>query len=153
MLHNENIRNRNPLHPLSHVFVDCKLTITKEITCDSKKHVDLVVDNLEKLKKDKFERIKVPQFFYEVSGLTITETCEFIKGHFLTPKYERIVLNELVKRENDYTFADYHYRNFIVKNRDIYSIDLSSYCYIPDRYERNYSWVNRQTYQTELNHQ
>ena len=151
MLHNENIRNA--LYPLSPVAVSVKFTITKEITCDSKKHVDLVVDNLEKLKKDKFERIKVPQFCYEVSGLTITETCEFIKGHFLTPKYERIVLNELVKRENDYTFGDYHYRNFIVRKNNIYSIDLSSYAYIPDRFARNHSWVNRQTYQTELNHQ
>ena len=151
MLHNENIRNA--LYPLSPVAVSVKFTITKDITCDSKKHVDLVVDNLEKLKKDKFERIKVPQFFYKVSGLTITETCEFIKGHFLTPKYEPIILKELVKRENDYTFGDYHYRNFIVRKNNIYSIDLSSYGYIPDRFTRNHSWVNRRTYQKELNHQ
>lgn len=150
MLHNEDIRNA--LYPLSPVSVSVKFTITKEITCDSKEHVDLVVDNLEKLKKDKFERIKVPQFFYEVSGLTITETCEFIKGHFLTPKYEHIVLNELVKRENDYTFGDYNYRNFIVRKNNIYSIDLCSYAYIPDRFLRNHSWVNRQTYQKQLNH-
>jgi|TARA_R100001460_G_scaffold58475_1_gene98286 hypothetical protein len=140
MLHNEDISEL-----ASGISISTKFTIIKEITCKDLKAVDLVVHNLEKLKKDKFKTIKIPQFSYKVSDLIITETCEFIKGSFLSTKHEPIILNELVLRNNDYTFGDYHYTNFVIKKttQDIYAVDFSSYGYIPDRYARNSSWVTR----------
>lgn len=146
MLHNENISQI----AISGGTISTKFTIIKEVKCKDIKAVDLVVHNLEKLKKAKFKTIKIPQFSYEVSDLIITETCEFIKGSFLSKKQEPVILNELVLNNDDYTFGDYHYTNFIIKDktRNIYAVDFSSYGYIPDRYLRNSCWVNRQTYQT-----
>jgi len=107
--------------------------------------VDLVVHNLEHLKKAKFETIKIPQFSYKVFDLTVIETCEFIKGCALACHSERedTLLRELVWREDDYTFSDYHHSNFIVNNNDLYAVDFSSYGYLPDQYLRNTLWINR----------
>ena len=141
MLHNEDVSEIC----FSGTHVNTKFTIIKEIKCKNLEIVDLVVHNLEHLKKAKFKTIKIPQFSYEISDLTVTETCEFIKGCSLIchPKKESIIHKELVCRDDDYTFVDYHHSNFIINNDDLYSVDLSSYGYMPDKYLRNYLWIHR----------
>jgi len=141
MLHNEDISQV----AVSGTHINTKYTIIKEIKCKDLKVVDLVVHNLEHLKKAKFKTIKIPHFSYKISDLTIIETCEFIKGCALVchPEKENIIHTELVCREDEYTFSDYHHSNFIVNNNDLYAVDFSSYGYLPDQYLRNTLWINR----------
>ena len=142
MLYNENLESN--ISVTSHrIRTDFK--ILKTINCKSLEAVELIVHNLEHLKKAKFPTVKVPQFSYEVSDLVITQTCEFIKGCTLAchPCKEKVIMKEIVQREDDYTFSDYHHSNYIIKDNDLYAVDLSSYGYLPDQFYRNHLWINR----------
>ncbi len=107
----------------------------------------MMVDKLERLKNEKFEKILIPEFEYEVEGNILTQRVEYIKGRqcgMTVKKYRDKIYKEFVERDSDWTFCDFKYDNFIVVNgidKDkIYAIDFQSYNYLPSRKERLDLW-------------
>ena len=105
------------------------LTKTTSYTNEEKYRED--IDNLKRLREDKFKKIKIPQYTFEASDMTIQYTCQYLKG-YKTEKNDMIKLyDDLVLRESEYTFADYNIMNFITVNHPelsgVYAIDLTSY--------------------------
>jgi hypothetical protein len=112
-----------------------KSSLTKEITCQKKYDVEIIINKLERLQNDHFNRIKIPKFYYEIKENTVVYTSEFIKGVYaITPQQRTIVYEDVVLKDSDWTLFDYYYSNFIVENETeiIYAVDFQSYCHFPD---------------------
>tara|TARA_Y100001972_G_scaffold95008_1_gene116980 strand:+ start:360 stop:878 length:519 start_codon:yes stop_codon:yes gene_type:complete len=115
--------------------VQAKFTLTKEIDYSSEKKCDEVIDNLEKLSKDNFGKLKIPNFIIKkLSQKTLQIKCEYIKGRYPTSREMLIVKEYALYRKNDpynlYTITEYNPNDFIVEFTDpqnIYAIDLDSY--------------------------
>ena len=60
--------------------LDISFQFTKTIDCITEENTSMMVDKLERLKKEKFERILIPQFEYEVEDNIIIQKVEYIKG-------------------------------------------------------------------------
>ena len=88
-----------------------------------------VVDRLEKLRRARFDWIRIPQFEYRIEGCTISLTSDFIKGWYCTEPLK--LYDEIVLREDDYTFSDPHPSNFITCSRtqETFAVDME----VPDR--------------------
>jgi len=136
----------NKLSRLSATF-----TLEKKFNCFTEKNLNLMVDKLERLKNENFNRIHIPDFKYRIEGNVITYNTTFIKGWSvgtLIPKFSNIVYEDIVQRESDWTFDDYGSTNFIVEsNTDkIFAVDFQSYNYIPDRDYRESKWKKFQNF-------
>ena len=104
-----------------------------------------MVDKLERLKEENFNRVLIPDFKYEVYKNTVNYDVDFIKGSAvgtLVPKYASIVYEDVVKRKSDWTFFDLSTINFIVEfnTENIYAVDFQSYAYIPNHDHRESQW-------------
>ena len=119
--------------------------LSKSIYCKTSKIKDLMVDKLERLKEENFNRVLIPDFKYEVCNDTVNYNVDFIKGSAvgtLVPKYASIVYEDVVKRKSDWTFFDLSTINFIVEfnTENIYAVDFQSYAYIPNHDHRESQW-------------
>jgi hypothetical protein len=135
--------------------IECQMTcsMTKNIDCQELYDIEVILNKLERLKNDNFNRVKIPKFYYNVDGNTISYTCEFIKGIYaITPQQRSIIYEDIVLKDSNWSFCDYYYSNFIVENQtqDIYAIDFQSYCYSPDINFRIEDWTHTQSEEQEL---
>jgi len=124
-------------------------TLVKQFDCLTKDNLDLLVDKLERLKNENFNRINIPDFEYYVEGNILTYNTTFIKGWSigtLIPKFAKIVYEDVIQKDSDWTFDDYGSANFIVEcNSDrIFAVDFQSYNYVPDRDYRESRWKKSQ---------
>ena len=130
-------------------------TLTKQFDCFNEDNLNLMIDKLERLKTENFNRIHIPDFEYKVDGNIITYDTVFIKGYgigTLIPKFADIIYEDIVKRKSDWTFTDYGMPNFIVeyKTDKIYSVDFQSYNYVPDREYRESTWKNFKYFHSDI---
>ena len=105
--------------------------LTKTISYTNEKRYKTDIDNLSRLKEDKFDIIKVPEYTFEYSDMTIQYTCQYLKGYYTNQESMFKLYEDLVLRKSEYTFADFNVMNFITVNhpciQGIYAIDLNSY--------------------------
>jgi len=87
----------------------------------------------EHLQNETFNRVHIPDFSFKRKNSSITYESDYIKGIQICEhnkaKYKDIIFEDIVKKQNDYSFTSYHYTNFIIEeytNR-IYYIDLDDY--------------------------
>ncbi len=126
-----NIRyNKDP-----HNRYDCweygSFTIKKEMVFSNVAKLEKVVDNLNKLKLERFHNVVVPDFTVEVNDHILRVEMDYVKGDYMQSIHHyNVVYDELVTRDGDWSWTDYAPRNFIVKDDRIYVIDLDSYGYI-----------------------
>ena len=98
--------------------VKASFKLIKTIHCDTSENVNEMVDKLDRLKNENFNRVLIPNFEYEVKNNDVIYTVDFIKGYgmgTLVPKYANIVYEDVVKRKSEWTFMDLHTVNFIVE--------------------------------------
>ena len=125
--------------------VKASFKLIKTIHCDTSENVNEMVDKLDRLKNENFNRVLIPNFEYEVKNNDVIYTVDFIKGYgmgTLVPKYANIVYEDVVKRKSEWTFMDLHTVNFIVEysTEKIYAIDFQSYTKVPDKSDRQLYW-------------
>lgn len=79
------------------------------------------------MRNARFEWLKIPQFEYTIDGSSLTINTDYIKGWYCAEPLK--LYNEIVLREESYTFTDPHPSNFITCSRtfETYAIDLDSY--------------------------
>ena len=125
--------------------VKASFKLIKTIHCDTSENVYEMVDKLDRLKNENFNRVLIPNFEYEVKNNDVIYTVDFIKGYgmgTLVPKYANIVYEDVVKRKSEWTFMDLHTVNFIVEysTEKIYAIDFQSYTKVPSQSDRQINW-------------
>tara|TARA_B100000401_G_C52569232_1_gene607119 strand:- start:165 stop:650 length:486 start_codon:yes stop_codon:yes gene_type:complete len=125
--------------------VKASFKLIKTIHCDTSENVNEMVDKLDRLKNENFNRVLIPNFEYEVKNNDVIYTVDFIKGYgmgTLVPKYANIVYEDVVKRKSEWTFMDLHTVNFIVEysTEKIYAIDFQSYTKVPSQSDRQINW-------------
>ena len=125
--------------------LEASFTLVKQFNCFTKDNLDLMIDKLERLKKENFNRIHIPDFEYSVEGNIISYNTVFIKGWgvgIYVPDFANIIYEDVVQRDSDWTFDDFGGSNFIVEhNTDkIFAVDFQSYNYIPNRDYRISKW-------------
>lgn len=85
------------------------------------------------LRNKNFNRVHVPDFTFKKNNTTLSYTSDFIKGAQITQssknKYKDIIYEDLVNRNDDYSFTSYGLTNFIIEEHTnrIYYIDLDDY--------------------------
>ena len=101
--------------------------LCKTTTYETEEYCYNVARGLDRLKSARFEWLRVPQFEYTIDGLSLTINTDYIKGWYCAEPLK--LYNEIVLREEDYTFTDPHPSNFITCSRtfETYAIDLDSY--------------------------
>ena len=118
--------------------------LDKTIVCDTDEIASGVVNKLDRLQKEDFNRIHIPKFDYYINRNAVRYRVEFIKGYPLgtVSKFKDIIYEDVVDRESDWTFDDFGASNFIVEhNTDkIFAVDFQSYNYIPNRDYRISKW-------------
>ena len=125
--------------------VKASFKLIKTIHCDTSENVNEMVDKLDRLKNENFNRVLIPNFEYEVKNNDVIYTVDYIKGYgmgTLVPKYANIVYEDVVKRRSEWTFMDLHTVNFIVEysTEKIYAIDFQSYTKVPSQSDRQINW-------------
>ena len=119
--------------------------LLKTIHCGTVEYRDHMVEKLERLQKEDFNRVLIPEFTYTVDGNDVTYDVEFIKGYGVgtyIPEFAQIIAEDVRDRKSPWTFTDFALVNFIVefKTNRIFTIDFQSYCYIPDMEKRRRIW-------------
>jgi 3-methyladenine DNA glycosylase AlkD len=132
------------------VSIDVSFTLTKRLDCKTDKLTEIVVDKLERLKKEDFNRVLIPEFNYNVDGNIVIYDVEFIKGYgipMFIPELSKIIYEDVVNRKSDWTLCDYSNDNFIIdaNTNTLYAIDFQSYGYYPDVNRRIKMWDNYNT--------
>ena len=110
--------------------LESSFTLVKQFNCFTKDNLDLMIDKLERLKKENFNRINIPDFEYSVEGNYISYNTVFIKGWGVgthIPEFANIIYEDVVERDSDWTFDDFGSSNFIVEhNTDkIFAVDFN----------------------------
>ena len=100
-------------------------TITKTILV--RDDISVLLNNLEKLKTDKFEKIFIPEFTYDVDGDELTIESEYIKGDYIDLRHMDILYEDLVMHRDTHSFHDYQFCNYIIRDDKIYAVDLDDY--------------------------
>tara|TARA_B100001250_G_C19780882_1_gene781811 strand:+ start:811 stop:1284 length:474 start_codon:yes stop_codon:yes gene_type:complete len=140
MIYSTSIRDDNSTDSFE---ADISFTIIKRVDCKNTKLKDIYINKLDRLKKENFNRIKIPNFDYSIDGNVICCVIDFIKGTYINTSEQRnIVYEDIVCHKSDWTFSDYHDANFILQEGtgDIFSIDFQSYRFHPDKEKRKISW-------------
>ena len=157
MLHHEDLIKWNSNIGNSSRKVDTAYIITKYIHCSDQQSIKKLTDNLDRLKEEDFNRIKIPKFEYTVEDNILIQTMEFIKGYPLgtVSNMSPYIFADVVNRESDWTFTDFAATNFIIpysENRPdhLYAVDLTSYDYWPDRSNRRMRWYNMTDHNSTL---
>ena len=119
--------------------------LSKTIHCKKEEYRDHMVEKLERLKNEDFNRVLVPEFTYTVDGNDVTYDVQYVKGYgvgTLIPEYAQIIKEDVLDRPNPWTFTDYNSSNFIIElhTNKIFTIDFQSYCYCPNTEERKSIW-------------
>lgn len=116
----------------------------KVVTCQDVETAIEIIKKFDRLKKDNFDRILIPEFDYSIKDNVITYTQEYIKGYPLgtVSKYSQIIYEDVVIRKSDWTFDDYSMGNFVIEiyTNKIYMVDILAYCYYPDLDRRLKAW-------------
>lgn len=129
------------------IYIDKKrtrltsFTISKTLQLIS--GVDLIIHNLELLNKETFNHINIPDFDYKTVGNEITITSEYIKGNYINLSHMDILYKDLVTKPGEYSFHDYQFSNYIVRDNKIYAIDLDDYKKVSQKY-REKDWLKIQ---------
>ena len=123
--------------------------LTKKIRFKDDETKYFMVDKLNRLKNENFNRVLIPNFDYTIQDNFLIYEVDFIKGYPLgtaTEPFASIVKEDIVERDSDWTFSDYHMTNFIVEAQTdkLYAVDFQSYSYIPDKNLRWEIWNNCQ---------
>jgi len=132
------------------LYLNTSFTLNKRISFKSNDDLLVMVDKLERLKKENFNRVLIPKFKYHIeSDNVLSYDVDFIKGYPVgtsVAPFSGYVYEDVLSRESEWTFTDYHMTNFIleVRTEKIYAVDFQSYSYIPDRNLRNRIWENCQ---------
>ena len=137
--------NSNLQFGTTHRVIEASFKLTKTMHCHDSKNVDEMVNKLDRLKNEDFNRVHIPDFEYKVDGNILTYDTVFIKGWgvgTLIPYFTNIIYEDIVQRDLDWTFDDYGSSNFIVEhNTDrIFAVDFQSYNYLPNRDYRESKW-------------
>ncbi len=118
--------------------------LDKTIVCDSDEIARGVIEKLDRLQKEDFNRVRIPKFDYYAMDNAVRYRVEFIKGWPLgtvSRNASHIIYQDVVNRESDWTFDDYSMGNFVVEpSGQVWAVDFTSYRYMPDREERNEKW-------------
>lgn len=127
------------------VSLQASFQLLKTIHCETEEYRDHMVEKLERLKNENFNRVLIPEFTYTVDGNDVSYNVEFIKGYGVgtfIPQFATIIKEDVVDRINPWTFTDFAAVNFIVefKTNKIFTIDFQSYCYCPDMEKRKRIW-------------
>lgn len=91
------------------------------------------VERLERIKSQDFNRIKIPEFTYEIVDNEILFEIEFIKGRQLGAttfvNWKDVIKEDLVDKEDHWGFGDLKPENFVIeKNTDtLYLVDFDTY--------------------------
>lgn len=143
----ENIMTYGEDRITTEIFTSFKLIKSIRFKCE--RELKEMIIKLDKLKKEKFNRVLIPNFDYNVKDEVLIYNVDFIKGYPLgtaTEPFASIVKEDIVERDSDWTFSDYHMTNFIVEAQTdkLYAVDFQSYSYIPDKNLRWEIWNNCQ---------
>ena len=105
----------------------CSYQLCKTMTYISEEYAYNTTKRLDRLRNARFEWLKIPRFEYTVDGCSITVNTDYIKGWYCAEPLK--LYDEIVLREEDYTFIDPHPSNFITcsRTKETYAIDLDSY--------------------------
>tara|TARA_Y100000992_G_scaffold77353_1_gene48974 strand:+ start:5364 stop:5876 length:513 start_codon:yes stop_codon:yes gene_type:complete len=123
--------------------------LTKKIRFKNDDELKYMVDKLDRLKNENFNRVLLPNFKYHVRDNFLIYEVDFIKGYPVgtcTQPFSQIVIEDVIERDSDWTFTDYHMTNFIVetKTNKLYAVDFQSYGFIPNKDLRREIWYNCQ---------
>ena len=127
------------------IHLNASYVLTKRFECND--YVDVVVEKLERLKTEDFNRVLIPEFEYTVNGKIVEYSVSFIKGYPTgCLSYPDIIYEDIIKRDSPWTFTDLHSVNFIVetKTKKIYAVDFQSYEFRPNPIERERLWEKAQ---------
>jgi len=144
LLYNEElVKHKSRINPS--LDLDISFQFTKVIDCKTDEYAEMMVEKLDRLKGEKFDKILIPKFEYSLNGTVLTQKVEYIKGRkcgMTVKKYRDKIYKDLIERDNDWTFCDYNFDNFIVieKEDKIYAIDFQSYNYMPSKDKRLELW-------------
>ena len=100
------------------------------VSYDSR-HLESQVENLRKLRECDYNRIKIPNFEFNVYKNVLTIHMDYIKGKQITLEkrylYKDIIYEDLVCSKNPVSVLGYTIENFIISKEDkqIYFIDLT----------------------------
>ena len=120
-------------------------TLTKKTECRTIEEFDVIIERLDRLKNENFNRVLIPKFDYTIEDNKIIQNIEFIKGYTVAtfhPKYSKILYEDVVRRKSDWTFTDFSFMNFIVHKvtHQIYAVDFLSFEYCPSMDYREKKW-------------
>lgn len=88
---------------------------------------------LERIKSQDFNRIKIPEFTYEIIDNEILFEIEFIKGRQLGAttfmNWRDVIKEDLVDREDPWGFGDLKPENFVIERKtdSLYLVDFETY--------------------------
>ena len=100
------------------------------VSYDSR-HLEHQVECLKKLREYNYNRVKIPNFEFNVYRNVLTIHMDYIKGKQITHEkrylYKDIIYEDLVCSENPVSVLGYTLENFIISKEDkqIYFIDLT----------------------------
>ena len=125
-------------------YCETKFIITKRIRCTDFDLQKVFLSNLNRLQKEDFNRVKIPKFTFETSGLTVVIHSEYIKGHYAVKEDQRKIIYEDVVQHlgKAWTLSDYGFTNFLseIKTNTLYAVDFQSYHWVPDMGQREAEW-------------
>ena len=120
------------------------------VSYDSR-HLEHQVECLKKLREYDYNRVKIPNFEFNVYRNVLTIHMDYIKGKQITHEkrylYKDIIYEDLVCSENPVSVLGYTLENFIISKEDkqIYFIDLTDIgvsTVSQRKRQYNIDWVN-----------
>ena len=111
-------------------IVHKSLLMVHTVSYDSR-HLEHQVECLKKLREYDYNRVKIPNFEFNVYRNVLTIHMDYIKGKQITHEkrylYKDIIYEDLVCSENSVSVLGYTLENFIISKEDkqIYFIDLT----------------------------
>ena len=111
-------------------IVHKSLLMVHTVSYDSR-HLEHQVECLKKLRENNYNRIKIPNFEFNVYRNVLTIHMDYIKGKQITHEkrylYKDIIYEDLVCSENPVSVLGYTLENFIISKEDkqIYFVDLT----------------------------
>ena len=113
------------------VCFEFKLNLNLNLGISKIKYLESQVENLKKLRECDYNRIKIPNFEFNVYKNVLTIHMDYIKGKQITLEkrylYKDIIYEDLVCSKNPVSVLGYTIENFIISKEDkqIYFIDLT----------------------------
>ena len=103
--------------------------IIKTFKLDDPKEYNWLKLKLQKISNESFGRILIPDFKVKEHGNGVLEyESDYIKGHTASSKEMKIVYEDVVLRDKEWSLTNYHPDNYIVdRNGFIFYIDLEDY--------------------------